>query len=169
MAPELIIVTTKTKSERMVSWLLDHSKFVTDPCHTESAVLTPMTVILAHEQWRVEGITALLKEKDFRAISLHGGHNSTYREMVAREFRLRRFDIVVCSNGLDLHANFPVPKHIITVDLPPTLTGNQFVCSNAILVDIERMSDLRVLRTIYDYLVVSRSEVPGWVYEHMER
>ena len=137
MTPELIMVTTKTKTEQLVSWLVDHSTFFNDPLTGDSPLLTPKTVVLVHEQRRVELITALLAEKGFRVTNLHEGHSVTQREAVTRQFRERRWDIIVHSNSLDTYAYFPIPKHVVTVDLPPSLTGNQFISSDSIFVNVE--------------------------------
>ena len=163
MAPEIVMVTAKTKTEQLVSWLVDHSTFFNDPKTGDSALLMPKTVVLVHEQRRVELVTALLAEKDFRVTGLHGGHSVTQRETVSRQFRERRWDIIVYSNGLDTYADFPMPKHVVTLDLPPSLTGNQFISSDAIFVNVESVSDMRVAPTLYNYLVVSRQQVPNWL------
>ena len=163
MAPEIVMVTAKTKTEQLVSWLVDHSTFFNDPQTGDSALLMLKTVVLVHEQRRVELVTALLAKKDFRVTGLHGGHSVTQRETVSRQFRERRWDIIVYSNGLDTYADFPMPKHVVTLDLPPSLTGNQFISSNAIFVNVESVSDMRVAPTLYNYLVVSRQQVPNWL------
>ena len=158
MPPQLVEVNSVDKMDKLEAWLTDRLI-----CLPHNTSVMPKTIILVHEQRRAERVATFLQQKGFQAYAVHEGLNQTRKEMIVEGFRSVRPNIIVCTTEIDLPNHLPRLSYIITCDLPPALSAHQYMASHAILIDVDATNDLRVIQTLYNYLVISGLKIPDWI------